>query len=245
MQARRFLFTSTMTSVISSNLNFNYSCQKTNTMFIDRKDAAQKLALALSAYRDQNAIVLGIPRGGVEIAYYVALYLHAELSLVITRKLGYQDNPEAAFGAVAEDGSLYLSPGATNVVSQDEIDEVAEMERKEIQRRIKKLRKGKSIPEMRGRTVIIVDDGIATGATLLAAIAMCKKRHPLKIVVAAPIASQRIENELETLVNDVIILEKPIYYYAVGQGYRHFYNLSDEDTIAFLDLWDNRLKTAS
>jgi putative phosphoribosyl transferase len=74
---------------------------------------------------------------------------------------------------------------------------------------------------------------------------MCKKKHPLRIVVAAPIASQQMENELAMVVDDVVILEKPVYYYAVGQGYRHFYNLSDEETIAFLDAWDDRLRTAS
>jgi putative phosphoribosyl transferase len=123
-------------------------------MFTDRKDAAQKLALALSSYRDQNVIVLGIPRGGVEIAYYVASWLHAELSLIVTRKLAYPDTPEAAFGAVAEDGSIYLAPGVTNVVSQSEIHEVAETERKEIQRRIKKLRRGRSLPDLKGRIVV-------------------------------------------------------------------------------------------
>lgn len=214
-------------------------------MFIDRKHAALELANALDKYRDRNAVVLGIPRGGVEIAYYVALQLNAVFSMIITRKLGHPENPEAAFGALAEDGSVYLLPETSGTVMEEEMNMIIDAERKEIQRRIKLLRKGRPLPDLMNKTVIIVDDGIATGATLLAAITLCKKKQAEKIVVGAPIASERTAYELQKIVNDVVILEKPRDYYAVGQGYRYFEDLTDEETIAFVDSWENRLKHAS
>jgi len=116
-------------------------------MFRDRKDAGQKLALALERYRNMNVLVLGIPRGGVETAYYVAKHLNAEMSIVITRKLGYPFNPEAAFGAVAEDGSLYISESASKNLSSEDMSEVLDNQKQEIRRRVQKLRRGKPLPE--------------------------------------------------------------------------------------------------
>ena len=207
-------------------------------MFHDRTDAAKQLAIALHQYQGTNAIVLGIPRGGVEIAYHVAKHLNADFSLLVIRKLGYPDNPEAAFGAIAEDGSIYLSKEATGSVSKEEINAVIAEERTEIARRIRILRRGKSIPELSGKTVIIADDGIATGATIFSAISFCSKRDPLRLVVAAPIAGLDIKNQLDGLVDDVIILETPPFFYAVGQGYENFENLSDDQTAAFIESWE-------
>jgi putative phosphoribosyl transferase len=214
-------------------------------MFINRKDAGEKLSTALSGYRNKNVLVLGIPRGGAEIAYYIARYLKAELALIITRKLGFPSDPETAFGAIAEDGSVYLSPEASNV-PDDAMRAIIEHEKQEIKRRIKKLRKGRPLPELKGRTVILADDGIATGSTLFAAIAFCRKMKVGKIVVAAPIAGQRIDYMLIKMVDEVIILEKPEFFYAVGQGYQDFDDLSDEETVAFIDNWElERMKRAS
>ena len=210
----------------------------TTGLFKNRKDAAEKLAHALGKYRNTNALVLGIPRGGAETAYYVAKYLNAELALVITRKLGYPFNPEAAFGAVAEDGSVYISETARETITTDEMNDVLEQERVEIQRRIQKLRRNKPLPNLKGRTVIITDDGIATGATVLATIALCKKSKSGKIVVAAPIASRQINNILSNEVDDVIILEMPSFYTSVSQGYEDFYNLTDHEALAFVDKWE-------
>jgi putative phosphoribosyl transferase len=214
-------------------------------MFINRKDAGEKLSTALSGYRNKNVLVLGIPRGGAEIAYYIARYLKAELALIITRKLGFPSDPETAFGAIAEDGSVYLSPEASNV-PDDAMRAIIEHEKQEIKRRIKKLRKGRPLPELKGRTVILADDGIATGSTLFAAIAFCRKMKVGKIVVAAPIAGQRIDYMLIKMVDEVIILEKPEFFYAVGQGYQDFDDLSDEETVALIDNWElERMKRAS
>lgn len=207
-------------------------------MFKDRKDAALQLAEALEKYQDKNAVVLGIPRGGAETAFYVALHLHAEFSLLVSRKLGHPGNPEYAFGAIAEDGSVYLSPTAMQELSEETITAVEEEQEKEIERRIKILRKGKPLPELKGRTVILVDDGIATGATIFAAIELCKKRDAGRIVVAAPVSGFDMEEKLLKKVDDVVILEKPDGFYAVSQVYEMFYNLSDDDALEFMERWE-------
>ena len=205
--------------------------------FMDRKDAGEQLAVALEKYKNQDILVIGIPRGGVETAYYVAKYLNAELSLIVTRKLGYPIDPEFAFGALAEDGSLYLTKMATVNLSEEDRNEVIAKQKLEIQRRIQKLRGGLPLPKIEGRTVIIVDDGIATGATLFATIMVCKNKKAGKIVVAAPISGHEMLETLSEKVDDVVILETPFDYHAVSQGYDHFYNLTDEEALEFLEKW--------
>ncbi|OFY87735.1 MAG: phosphoribosyltransferase [Bacteroidetes bacterium RIFCSPLOWO2_12_FULL_35_15] len=211
-------------------------------MFIDRKDGGQKLAQALEKYKDENVIVLGIPRGGAETAYYVAKHLNSEFSLLVSRKLGHPDNPEYAFGAIAEDGSTYLNPEATYQLTPNEMDRVIEEQKREIQRRIQKLRKGEALPELKGKTVILVDDGIATGATLFASITMCKNKGAGKIIVAAPVSGREIEQEIKQKVDEVIILEQPRFYHAVSQGYESFFNLSDDAALGFMKKWEQEKK---
>lgn len=206
-------------------------------MFRDRKDAAEQLGKALEKYRKSNPLVLGIPRGGVETAFYVAKHLNAEMSLVVTRKLGYPSDPEFAFGAVAEDGSLYLSDHASTNLSKAEIDDVIKSQKNEIKRRIQILRGGEALPNLKARTVIIVDDGIATGSTLFATIQLCKNKEAEKIIVAAPIAGEDMFDRLFRLVDEVIILETPPFYRAVSQGYSDFRNLTDEEALGFMKKW--------
>jgi len=208
-------------------------------MFIDRKDASIQLGLALENYKSKNPLVLGIPRGGAETAYYVAKHLDAEMSLVVTRKLGHPGNPEYAIGALAEDGSLYLSPEAEIHFSQETIDDLKRDQEKEIKRRIQEFRQGNPLPELKNRTVIIVDDGIATGATLFATIMLCKNKKAGKLVVAAPVSGEDMSRKLRDLVDDVVILETPYQYRAVSQAYQNFFNLSDEEAISFMEKWKN------
>ena len=205
--------------------------------FMDRKDAGEQLAVALEKYKNQDILVIGIPRGGVETAYYVAKYLNAELSLIVTRKLGYPIDPEFAFGALAEDGSLYLTKMATVNLSEEDRNMVIEKQKLEIQRRIQKLRGGLPLPKIEGRTVIIVDDGIATGATLFATIMLCQNQKARKIVVASPISGYEMLETLSEKVDDVVILETPFDYHAVSQGYDHFFNLTDDEALEFLEKW--------
>jgi predicted phosphoribosyltransferase len=181
----------------------------------------------------------------VETAYYVAEHLNADLSLVIVRKLGYPFNPEAAFGAVAEDDSVYLFEEAKRLLTEEEIYETLSREREEIQRRIQKLRRGKPLPDMKGRTVIIVDDGIATGATVFVVIELCKKQSAGKVVVAAPVSGNDIKIALRRVAHDVVILETPPFYSAVSQGYNNFWNLTDEEALNFMDKWEEKHTTYS
>lgn len=207
-------------------------------MFKDRKEGGEKLAIVLQKYRKQHVLVLGIPRGGVETAYYVARDLEADLAVVVTRKLGYPFNPEAAFGAIAEDGSLYIFDEAKSTLPPEIIQSVVDRERKEITRRINKLRKGKPLPPIKGRTVLIVDDGIATGATLLATIELCKKQGAGKIVVAAPVGGEHMMRSLRKKVDEVVILNIPHNYYAVSQGYYSFGNVDDDTVVHLLEKWE-------
>jgi len=207
-------------------------------MFTNRKQAALLLAKALEKYNDKNVLILGIPRGGAETAYYIAQQLHAELSLLIVRKLSYPQNPEYAFGAIAEDGTIYYNPYSKIDLSQEMIDAIEEEQQKEIDHRIEVFRKGYPLPDITNKTVIIADDGIATGATIFAAIKMCRKKKASKVVVAAPVASKSKEKELLKEADEVVILEKPATFLAVSEAYESFYNLTDEETAAFMEKWE-------
>ena len=212
-------------------------------MFANRKDAAIQLAKALEKYQGKGVIVLGIPRGGAETAYYVAKHLQAELSLLISRKLGHPGNPEYAFGALAEDGTIYLNPNAESDLSQETIDEVVGQQKKEIERRIKMLRKGKPLPDLKNRTVILVDDGIATGATIFAAIKMCKNQGAGKIIVAAPVSSAGKEEKILKEADEAVILRKPSFFYSVSQAYESFDNLTDMEAVGFMEKWEKEQST--
>jgi putative phosphoribosyl transferase len=206
-------------------------------MFRDRKDASIQLGMALEKYKNENPLILGIPRGGAETAYYVAKHLETEMALVVTRKLGHPKNPEYAIGALAEDGSLFLSPEATESFTKEIIENLKKEQAKEIQRRIREYRHGNPLPKLEGRTIIIVDDGIATGATLFATIMLCKNKKAGKIVVGAPVSGVDMLNKLSEMVDEVVILETPYQYRAVSQAYQNFFNLTDEEAISFMDKW--------
>jgi putative phosphoribosyl transferase len=209
-------------------------------MFTDRKDGAEHLAKALSKYKNQHALVLGIPRGGIETAFYVAQALHADLGVLICRKLGAPSNPEAAIGALAEDGSLYLDPDYAYRLSDEELAGIVKEQQEEIRRRIAVYRQNKPLPDLKGRTVILVDDGIATGATLFAAVIMCRHQKAARIVLAAPVSSYQARLAFERQVDEVVILSTPVSYFAVSQAYYSFHNLTDREVLALLEAWDKR-----
>jgi predicted phosphoribosyltransferase len=206
-------------------------------MFEDRKDAGQKLARALEEYRGRNVLVLAIPRGGVELGYQVAKYLQADLSILVSRKLPFPDNPEAGFGAVAEDGSTFIHRDAARWLSERIIDEIIRAQKQEIIRRIAVLRKGKPLPEMVNRTVILVDDGIAMGSTMRVSIMLCKNKKAGKIVVAVPVSGERVAEEIAGMVDEIVILEKPRPFRAVAQVYKNWYDVSDREVIETMEKW--------
>jgi putative phosphoribosyl transferase len=213
-------------------------------MFRNRREAGRLLGMELETYRTQNPIVLAIPRGGVEVGYEVATHLNCEFSVAIARKLGFLQQPEAAFGAIAEDGSLYFNPHARGRLTKEEIDAVMEKEKAEIARRVKTYRDAEPLISLENRVVIIVDDGIATGSTLFAVIEMCRKQNPEKIVVAAPVCGSDMLRTLLVKVDDVIILDVPEPFYAVSQVYDDFQGLSDSEVKRFMNKWKSHHKVA-
>lgn len=213
-------------------------------MFKDRQDAGRRLAERLEHYRNQNPIVLGIARGGVEIGFEVAVYLKCPLSILVTRKLPFPTNPEAGFGAVAEDGNVYMYPGYEDSLPTTTVEHIKQLQVEEIRRRIQILRGGRPLPELVGRTVIIVDDGIAMGSTMRASIRLCRNRKAARIVAAAPVSGARICDELEREVDEVVILDSPWNFRAVAQAYRNWYDVDDAEVLAIMDKYqqviDNR-----
>ena len=190
-------------------------------MFKDRKDAGEKLARALEKYKNKEVMVLAIPIGGVEVGYQVAKYLNASFSILVSRKLPFLDDPEAGFGAIAKDGSTFIFKDTVHWLSKEIIDEIIKEQKQEIKRRIEVLRHGKLLPEIKDKTVVLVDDGIAAGSTMQAAIMLCKNKGAKKIVVAAPVSGKDVSEEIEKLVDETIILEKPLFFRAVAQVYRN------------------------
>jgi predicted phosphoribosyltransferase len=185
----------------------------------------------------KGVLVLAIPRGGVEVAFEVAKYLKADLDILVARKLPYPDNPEAGFGAIAEDGSTFIFSDAKRWMPKDTINRIVEEQKKEIKRRIEVLRDGKALSQINGRTVILVDDGIAMGSTVRAGIMLCKNQGAAKIIVAAPVSGSRVALEIQELVDEVIVLEKPPFFRAVAQVYKTWYDVSDQEV---LDIMGNR-----
>lgn len=206
-------------------------------MFKDRIDAGRQLAEALEKYRGEDVLVLGIPRGGAEPACRVAKHLDADFSLVITRKLPYPRNPEAGFGAIAEDGSTYIFEDAARWLSDRVVDEIVEAQKSEIRRRIEVLRGGGPLPEIAGRTVILVDDGIAMGSTMRASIKLCRKQEAARIVVAVPVAGPRVIGEFERLTDDLIVLETPPFFRAVAEVYENWYDVPDAEVLGIMEKW--------
>ncbi len=209
-------------------------------MFEDRRDAGQQLARRLEPVRDEDVVVLAIPRGGVEVGYQVATHLDADFSLLIARKLPYPDQPEAGFGAVAEDGSTVILSDAARWLSDETIQTVVEEQREEIERRVAVLRHGEPLPDLEGRTVILVDDGIAMGSTMRAAIKCARHHGAGRIVVAVPVAGRQVTEEINRRMevgDDVVVLEQPRFFRAVAQVYERWYDVPDSEVAAIMDRW--------
>lgn len=210
-----------------------------NGMFDDRKEAGEQLGRALVKYVGKDVLVLAIPRGGVEVGYEVARTLDADLSLVIVRKLPFPYNPEAGFGAIAEDGSTIIIEQATYGVPQDTLERVIEFQQEEIERRIQVLRNGQPLPDLKGQTVILVDDGIAMGSTMRAAIELCKHQEAGRIVVAVPVTGASAAREIGALVDEMVVLKKPRYFRAVAQVYRTWHDVSDQEVLEIMKAWES------
>jgi len=200
--------------------------------FLDRLDAGRRLAKPLEKYRGQDVMVLGIPRGGVATAYAIAESLHADLGVIIPRKLPLPFSPEAGFGAIAEDGTIILNEPLVKRVglSAEEIQTIADRVLVEVQRRVREYRGEHPAPELKGRVVILVDDGLATGYTMLAAIQSVKKQSASKVVLAVPCSPACTVRELRPLVDDLVCLRAPdTQSFAVADYYQDFHDMSDDE----------------
>jgi putative phosphoribosyl transferase len=203
--------------------------------FLDRVEAGERLAAALVERVREPAIVLGIPRGGVIVAATVARRLEAPLDVVVPRKIGAPGNPELAVGAVAE-GVEAVDHQALRRLGFDASAVRSEVQRQtaEVARRTEAYRAGRPPLELDGRTAILVDDGIATGWTAVAAARWCRHRRAARVVVAVPVGPPDLERRLGSEVDDVVVLLRPDPYLAVGQAYVRFEQVSDEQVLACL-----------
>jgi len=200
--------------------------------YVDRDEAGRALAAELGRYRgDARAVVLALPRGGVPVGFGVAQALGLPLDVLVVRKLGLPMQPELAMGAVASGGALvlnedvlrYLPPGS------DALERVKARELAELARREQTYRSGRPALDLRGKTGILVDDGLATGATMEAAVRALRSLHAARVVVAVPVASPEARERVAQHADEVICLQTPVYFSAVGQWYENFGQTSDEE----------------
>lgn len=206
--------------------------------FLDREDAGRRLATRLSAYASAHPIVLGLPRGGIPVAYEVARALRAPLDVWVARKVGVPWHPELGVGAVAEGGYVYTSPEIAEYMglSEAELQSAVQSRQREVEERVRLFRGNRAAPNLRDRTVILVDDGIATGGTVRAATRSIRAQNPKRIVLAVPVATPEAVAELGTEVDDVLALLTPAGLYAIGLWYEDFTPVSDDEVVRLLEL---------
>lgn len=209
-------------------------------IFRDRFDAGKKLAQKLLENQISNALVLALPRGGVPIGLEVAKALNAPLDVLVVRKLGSPFNPEFGIGAVAPENVIVLDQNSIDYlgISSEEIKKIILKEQQEMERRIKLYRGEQPVPEVKGKTVVLVDDGLATGVTARAAIKAILRHNPQKLIVAMPVCALDAVEGIKTLIrpqDEIICLSTPYDFAAVGSWYQNFEQLSDQEVIEMLE----------
>ncbi|MGB9465235.1 MAG: phosphoribosyltransferase [Candidatus Acidiferrum sp.] len=207
-------------------------------IFRNRAEAGEQLALHLAEYANrEDVVVLGVPRGGVPIAFKVATALNLPLDIFVLRKLGVPGHEELAFGAIGSGGVRVLDRAVVEAIglSNTDIEMVTQAETTELARRERIYRGGRPPLDLQGKTVILVDDGIATGSSLRAGVRALRQLQPAAIVIAAPVAPRASINRLKSEVDDVVCVAVPETFYGVGQFYEDFSQVADEEVIALLD----------
>jgi len=203
-------------------------------MFTDRIDAGRLLAEKLKKYQGQAGVILAVPRGGVPVAYAVAKELGLPLDLVLTKKIGHPMNREYAIGAVSLTDSFVIPHRG---VSQFYIDREIKTIRERLKEMYRKFMGDKEPESLAGKIIIVIDDGIATGNTLMGTINMLRKDRPSKIVIAVPVASESAVQKLSEVADELVVVSIPEEFYGVGAFYENFEQVSDEEVIYYLDKW--------
>jgi predicted phosphoribosyltransferase len=203
-------------------------------MFVDRVDAGKKLAEALMRYKGEPVVVYGLPRGGVVLAVEVARALEAPLDLIVVRKIGHPLQPEYAIGAVAEDGYVVTNPDEVATLDKRWLDVATAAQLKEAQRRRTVFLQGQRPVAIKDKIAIIVDDGLATGLSMSAAIHEIRGRGPKQLVVAVPVAAAETVDKLRPEVDDLVVLYIPEWFGAVGAFYQSFDQVSDEEVVELM-----------
>jgi len=204
--------------------------------FFDRREAGRALARALEAYRDRQPLVLALPRGGVPVGVEVARALGAPLDVLVVRKLGAPFQRELGLGAIAEGGATWMNQPIWDelALAEETIAEVAARERREVERRVRRYRGGRALPDVRGRTVLLVDDGLATGGTAHAAVRALRQLGAGRVVLAVPVGPPSTVEELRAEADEVVCLETPEPFAAIGLWYEEFDQVTDEEVVAML-----------
>jgi predicted phosphoribosyltransferase len=204
--------------------------------FASRREAGRRLAQRLTPLAPANPVVVALPRGGVPVAYEIALALDTPLEILAVRKLGAPHNPEFGIGAVAEDGTRVIDAEAIDVLGIDggTLDAITTREVDELRRRVDLYRGGRPPLELRDRTVIVVDDGVATGVTDTAALRALRRREPARLILAVPVCAGESMARLREEADEVICLFAPPLFFGVGQWYRDFSQVGDEEVLSIL-----------
>jgi len=213
-------------------------------IFQNREEAGRLLAGKLQKYRDcPEGIILALPRGGAAVGYQLSLALHLPLDVFITRKIGAPENPEYALGAISEGGNIFLQPDAVSAfgLTYADLEDLIEVQRREIHRRQELYRQGRHLPPLKDRTVIVVDDGIATGATFFASVEAIRQHQPRRLVAAIPVGPEETVAKARTLVDDLVVLATPEPFWAVGGHYVDFTQVQDRDVLTYLNMAEESL----
>lgn len=203
-------------------------------VFKDRNEAAEQLARKLSSLKGKNPLVLAVPRGGLPLGAIVAERLEGDLDVVLVHKIGAPDNPEYAIGSVSEFGTIYRTGPSEFGAHSDYINAQARVEIERLKKRRKSYSPIRPPLSAQGRIVVIVDDGIATGSTLLAAVRAIRTQSPQKLIIAAPVTSNSAAQLLTPEIDELVVLDIPEHFYAISQFYDSFPQVSDEEAIQIL-----------
>ncbi|QLG48530.1 phosphoribosyltransferase [Natrinema halophilum] len=206
-------------------------------MFDDRTDAGERLAAELERRGLDADVVLGIPRGALPVARPVADALGAALDVVVARKMGAPQNPELAIGAVASDGSVWYNDDMIDRmrISEDYLEDVRAEEAENARQKADRYRETEGLPDLQGKRVVVVDDGVATGATATACLRQVQDTGAERVTLAVPVGSPRSVDDLEREADEVIAVETPADFRAVGQYYRNFGQVTDDEAVQYLD----------